>query len=515
MKIVTSEQMKAIEAKAMEKLSISSIVLMENAAIGATKHCLSYLKNFSEPKAIVFCGKGNNGGDGFAIARQLFNQKISVKIVLFGDIKKATTDCFSNYTIAKNMGISTISFKQENIELISSLIKEADLCVDALIGTGLKKALYPELDLLVDLINKKSKYTIAVDIPTGVNSDNGSVPSKAIKANETIAFHLSKVGHFLSEGSLLCGSVHIEQIGINYSEDCLCSPCYNILTLNAAKKLLPERKLNSNKGSFGKAFIITGSSNMTGAGFFNCSSAYNAGSGIVKLFSVKECCDVVKVLLPEALTYSLKGENGYLSPTDFDEIKEELNKGSVIAIGSGLGKNTYTKDFLSSLLQNAKKPLLLDADALNIISENKELLSLIKTDCVITPHIREMSTLTGLDKAYIANNITDVALDFSKKYGVITVLKDYRTIIADKNGNAFINTTGSPAMAKGGSGDCLVGTISAFIAQGLSSFEAAVLGCYVNGLAGEIAEEKLGSFSVKARDIIDNIGLAIKKISSI
>lgn len=513
MKIVTSEQMKAIEALAMEKLSINSIVLMENAAIGAAKHCINYLKSFEKPKALVFCGKGNNGGDGFAIARQLFNRNIDVKIILFGDIEKATKDCYSNYVIAKNMSIPIISFSEEKAEHISNLIEKADLCVDALIGTGLKKALYPELDFLVDLINQKSKYTIAVDIPTGVNSDNGAVLSKAIKANETVTFHLKKVGHFLGNGSMLRGNIHAEQIGINYSDDYICNPSYNVLTKNDAKMLLPKREPNANKGSFGKAYIITGSANMTGAGFFNCNASYSAGSGIVKLFSVKECCDVVRNLLPEALTHSLKGKNGYLSPADFSEIKEEINKGSVIAIGSGLGKNKDTKNFLKELLTFSTKPLILDADALNIISENKELLKLIKTDCIITPHIGEMARLTGLDKKEIINNIVEVALDFSKKYNVITVLKDYRTVIADKSGNVYINTTGSAAMAKGGSGDCLVGSISAFVAQGLSPFDAAVLGCYVNGLAGELAEEKVGSFSVKARDIIDNIGYAIKAIN--
>lgn len=514
MKLVSSEEMKNIENKAMEELVISSEILMENAAIGAAGSCLAYLKAFKAPKAVVFCAKGNNGGDGFAVARQLFINKIDVKAVTFGDIEKGTADCVKNYNIARKMGIPIISFIDENREIIRQLITQADLCVDALIGTGLKKALYPELDLLVTMINENSSYIIAVDVPTGINSDNGQMPSCGIKADETITFHYRKKGLFLGAGALRSGRITLCKIGINYKEEDDVKLKNNILSFKEAEALLPKRKINAHKGCFGKVFNITGSASMAGAAYFNCFSAYEAGAGIVKLFSVKECVKNLRGLLPEALTFELEGKGGFLCGRDFDKIKEEINGCSVIMTGSGMGKNNDTAEFLERLVKEAEKPFVIDADALNLIAENKSLLAGLKQKAVITPHIGEMSRLTGLSSKEISENTAEAAVSFSKEYGVVTVLKDFRTVIADTDGEIYINTTGSPAMAKGGSGDCLSGTIAALMAQGLDGFKAAALGCFINGLAGECAEERLGVYSVKARDIIESIPDAIRRIRS-
>ncbi len=514
MKITTSIQMKTIENNAMKGLGISSAVLMENAAVGAAEICLEYLKDIKNPNVVVFCSKGNNGGDGFAVSRHLFIEGVNVNIVLYGDIDKATPDCLLNYNIAKNMGISVLCYSPDKTQSVKNMLKNSDLCIDALIGTGLKNALKPDLDDIAELINKNSRYTISVDIPTGINSDNGQRLSKAVRADETVSFHLAKAGHFLSDGAILSGKLSVVNIGIDHFGEYESNLKYNVLTKSEAKAILPERKKDAHKGNFGRVFDFAGSKDMTGAAVFNCMSAYAAGAGIVKLFSVKETCQALRCLLPEALTHTFDGENGYLSNKDIDDIlRSELKRGNVFIVGSGMGVNNSSIGFLDKLIEYSQAPMVLDADALNILADNKKWFERLKGECIITPHIGEMSRLTGLSPKEISNDMITSAVEFSKEFGVVTILKSFRSVIAAPNGEVFINTTGSCAMAKGGSGDCLAGTVAAFAAQGLSSFKASVLGCYVNGYAGELAQEKLGDYSVKARDIIDNISMALKSIA--
>lgn len=507
MKAVTSNQMKEIENLAMRSLGIDSIILMENAAIGVYNECIDFLKDKKNKNAVVFCGKGNNGGDGLAVARLLFLSNINVSIVLITDMENATIDCIKNFNIAKKLDIPIIYYSDETKPEIEKLILSASLSVDALIGTGLKSSLKPDYISLISLINK-SAYIVAIDCPTGLNSDTGEVHEAIVDADKTIAFHLPKIGHLLSKTKNLI----IKPISIPYNNENLSGISYNTLTNEDAKSLLPKRSDFSHKGSYGKLFLFSGCKEMTGAAVLNAKSAYTVGCGLVNACVVDEVGRILHSTLPEAVTTILSDDNGFFCPKSFEQIKYNLKNANIIAVGSGIGRSASSDDFVYTLIENASCPIIIDADGLNAVAKNIEVLSRIKVPCVITPHLKEMERLTGISSKEISKNKIEIALNFSKKYNVITVLKDAVSIIADPNEVVYINTSGCNAMAKAGSGDCLTGSIAGFASQGLSLLDSAILGTYVNGKAGEISSEALGDYSVLASNIIECIPKAFYSI---
>lgn len=501
MKIVSSEQMKSIEKKSMNKNSIRSIILMENAARGVVENCKDEIER--SESIIVFCGSGNNGGDGFAVARLIYIMNKNVKIIFVGNYDKMTPDCFENAEIAKKMGIE-ISTSFSDYE-----IKNADLIIDAIIGTGLKNTLRPNYIEIIDKINKNSKYTVSIDCPTGINSDNGSINGISIKADKTITFYLPKIGLYLYPAREYTGIIKTAEIGIFHENDEEIKS--NILTLNEAKKIMPKRLSNSHKGTFGCVCTFTGSREMAGACCFAAKSAYNVGCGLVKAYVVSDILSTLQNNVPEAVTSIVPDKNGFFCEDSL--LDDFINKDKkVILAGCGIGNNADTAKFIYKLIENATSPIIFDADALNVISKNVEMLHKIKGECIITPHIKEMSRLTGLSTSEILNSPIETAVAFAKKYNVTVVLKSASTIISSPNGDFYINTTGNSSMAKGGSGDCLAGTIAGLLAQNLSPLYSASLGSFINGLSAETASENLSLYGVCARDIISFIPTAIKKI---
>lgn len=517
MKLVTSEQMKNIEKKAMENLNIPSVILMENAAIGVSNRCMEYLEFKKSKKVVIFAGAGNNGGDGFAAARQLYTNNINITVIFTGDINKTTTDCRLNYDIALNIGINIININELSIsDDIPVLVREADVVIDALIGTGLKNELKSCLKQLVNAINinTKSNYVISVDCPTGINSDTGSINGACIRADETITFHYPKIGLFLYPASGFVGEIYISDISIPKNEEFDKDLCFNMLTENEAAKMMPLRNGDSNKGCFGKTIVFAGSENMTGAAVFVCTAIYKTGAGIVNACVVKRVAEVIQNLVPETVISLLPDKDGMLCSDSFEIIKDKLNNVNVISIGSGIGQSDETDKFIYNVLKTAEVSLIIDADALNSISKNISILNEVKSECIITPHIKEMSRLTGLTVEEIKNNPINTAVEFSKKYNVITVLKDSRTVITNQYGDVYINTTGNSSMAKGGTGDCLAGVISGLLSQGVNAYSSAVLGCYINGKAAEYASSNLSNYGVMARDILNSIPYVIKELKN-
>ncbi len=478
MYILSSSEMKQAEQDAIEKRGVPSLILMENAARGAAEE----IAKRKPESVIVFAGKGNNGGDGLAIGRLLMAEGISVKIIFPGDKGKATTDCKKNLDILKAYD-ADIEYSAENAEP-----EKYDITVDALIGTGLSRELSDEYKRLVDIINR-GKYIFAIDCPTGVNSDTGEVCGTAVKADETITFHLPKTGLMLYPACEYAGKLNVKHIGIPYTRK------YDTFVLDAPKALLPERYARSHKGSYGRALMVSGCDSMAGAALINGTAAYSSGCGLVDICSTEHVRDVIHSRLPEAITS--------------DRSNISLEKADVITIGSGLGTGDESKKAVEYVLKNAKAPVIADADALNIISGNEELKALTS---VITPHIKEMSVLTGFEIEYIKNNLIKTASEYAKKYDTVVVLKGSRSIIASPDGRVCINTTGTPAMSKGGSGDSLTGVITGLMAQGLNAFDGACLGAYINGKTAELVEKEKGAYGVMALDIAGNIGRCIMKL---
>ncbi len=478
MYILSNAEMKEAERTAIEDKGIPSLILMENAARGAADVILER----NPQNAVVFAGKGNNGGDGLAIARMLITNGINTKIIFIGEKEAASRDCKTNLEILEKYN-ADVEYSADFIN-----INDYDIVVDSLIGTGLSRKLNDKYASLVNIINK-GKFIVSIDCPTGVSSDTGEDYGIAVNADITVTFHLPKIGLLLYPAYSHIGKLIVKNIGAPYIGT------HKAFVIDNPREYLPKRIPNSNKGTYGKALFVSGCDTMAGAAVLNASAAYMTGCGLVNVCSTPHVVSVLHNTLPEAVT------------TYRENIS--LSYGNVIAIGSGLGLSDESKAIVEHTLKNAEVPVVADADALNIIAQNSDLKPLTS---VITPHIKEMSRLTGLTVDYIKSNLIKTAGEYAAQYNTVVVLKDAHSVIASPDGKICLNITGTAAMSKGGSGDCLTGVIAGLIAQGLDCFNAACIGAYINGKAGEIAEKEKSPYSVLALDISKAIPKAINEI---
>lgn len=507
MKAVTAGEMRAIDKATGEVIGIPSIVLMENAAREVARVCIEEMKDISSPKVLIFAGRGNNGGDGFALARLLNDRNIECKLVFLFEKDKLTEDAGINYNAAVNSGIYIIT---DITEAVIETVR-ADVVVDAVFGTGLSREISGIYIDIINLINSYSKKVISVDIPSGVNSDDGRIMGIAVKADVTVTFALPKIGMLLYPGASFCGRIEIANISIQQSTIDDMDIQTGFLDRKDILNLLPEREKRTNKGSFGRLYVIAGSKDMTGAVALCCKGAFRAGAGLVYACTVQSGISVVQQLVPEAVVMPLTEFNGKVRYECYvEDIEPKIGNASAIAVGPGLGMSEEVTEFVMKLITEVDKPLIIDADGLNAIAKNPSVLLKLKKTPIITPHPGEMSRLTGIPIPEILENTVSVARNFAKQYNSVVVLKDARSIIASPSGRVVINVTGNPSMATGGSGDVLTGVIASLSAQGLEPFYAAVVGTYIHGLSGDICNEKLGSYGVMAWDIAENIANAVK-----
>lgn len=526
MKVVSSKEMKDIEGEAISNIGIPSLSLMETASSKFSERCFDVIKKNNKLKIVVFVGKGNNGGDGLAFCRHIFQKvtddfKIDIDVIFIGEKEKATAECKTQLDILLNLVKRNYPYKLHFINDISDLdfsiydlISSADLVVDAIIGTGLKYDLRKNILDVVKAINEnKTGLVASIDCPTGIDSDTGKVLGDAIMADFTVTFHLPKVGLMVGDGAIYSGEVFIEDINIPYGLENYVKT--NVLTQKDVVKIIPKRSKNGNKGTFGKVFIFAGSDDMSGACAISAKSAYRTGSGLVYVYSTQKVCDFVRGRIPEVVATPLNDRNGYLFGESFAKNNLDFSKADSIVIGPAIGTDDCVADFIKTVFENAKSPIIVDADALNVISKDLSLFDRVSVPCIVTPHIGEMSRLTGLSISDIKKNIIEVARDFSQKYNLITVLKDFHTVIANPNGDVYINTTGCSALSKGGSGDCLTGVIASFIGQGVEPFYGAVIANFIFGLAGELIAKNKGEFGVLATETADYIPKAIEVIQKL
>jgi len=523
MRAVSGKQMRKIEDSAMENIGIPTLLLMENAAIRLTEHCLAYLNALSakqrtariRPKVVILAGIGGNGGDGLALARHLYLNDVDVSIVIVGDISSIQGDSYVNLNIVRNMGLTihSIPSSENMINNISYMIESSNLVVDALFGAGLNRQVGGNYKNIVDAINNCSSYVISVDVPSGICADTGQVLGSAVKADLTVTFGFPKIGIMLYPGATYAGEIDIADISLPYLS--ANDPETSIYTDEEIPAIIPTRHPRSNKGTYGRVFAFVGSSGMPGAAVLSATAAYKTGAGYVYTCVIPPVAQVLQNNLKEAVTYIVPEYDGFYCKESFDAIADELKKSDVIMIGPGIGHKPHVSEFVFRLIETAESCLVIDADALNAISEDVNILKKLKAPCVITPHPGEMSRLTGLSISNILDNTIQTASDFSREFGVVTLLKDARTIVADPSGQNYINVSGSPALAKAGSGDVLTGMIASFVAQGLDPFTAARLGAYVHGKAGESAGKELSNHGVLASDLLDHIPKVIRHLEKI
>jgi len=527
MKLVTADQMRKLEQIAAEELGIPSILLMENAALGIAGHCLNYLKKFDNPKVLVICGSGNNGGDGLALARHLHVKGVETKVVFIGagsmsepqpsqpKAGAGSHDATVNLEIIKKLNIPIEYINTSGTGDYNLNLEKFNLVVDAIFGTGLKRDIEDGAKLIIEEINRYAKYIISADMPSGVHSDTGKIMGCAVKANETVTFGFPKKGLYLFPGAGYTGIIRIEDISVPRSLINRIDAKTNILTeseIVIAKQrgeFFPVRKRRSNKGDFGKVLIFAGSEGMPGAAALACSAAYMTGCGLVCACVTQNTAVVIHHWQREVVTRIVPEKNGMYFKGSLADLNEDIKNADVIAIGPGIGRSKDVSMFVYEVIRNAEIPLVLDADALFAVSENINILKELKAPCIITPHPGEMSRLINLSVPEILEDTAAAASGFSKKFNVVTLLKDAHTVIANPNGEININITGNNALSKAGTGDVLTGMIASFIAQGKNVFDAGVLGAYFHGKSCEYACKNKPNCSVTASDIIENIPLSM------
>lgn len=537
--LATCAQMRSLDKEAIEKYGVPGVVLMENAARSVFEVCAG-LKEYERKRAVIFCGMGNNGGDGFALARLMANDGADVKIVLAGDSAKITGDAKINYDICVNFhkatsrarklartsggrcetsnpvacdgaarsGIEIIEMYPENTEQIRRLAAESPLVVDALLGTGVSGALRESFAESVRLINESGAFVIAIDCPTGGNPDNGSICGECVKAGLTVSLGLLKPGLLLYPLAEYVGKLEIGQIGMPKPIlDGFDSGLYALDVLSS-RELLPVRRARSHKGTYGKVALIAGSTGMAGVAAYCAKAAYAAGCGYVNACVPLGIVPLVQTLAPQAVITVLPEMDGRVCARSLDAALEAVNKSNVCLIGPGLGNTPETAEFVKSVIENAAVPLILDADALNAIAGSPEILKSAAHTPIVTPHPLEMSRLTGCKTGGILANTLEAARGFSSRYNAVTVLKDAATVISG-GGKAYINPFACSALAKAGSGDVLAGIIAGLLAQGMEAAEAAALGVFMHSLTGIDAAEMYGERSVSSDGLIGSIGRVI------
>ena len=500
-----NETTKKIDSFAINELKIPSIVLMENAAISFVKHIDGNENNF-----LIICGKGNNGGDGYAIARQLFSKGKNVKIFCISN-EDMSNDCMINYKICKNMGIKIFY----EIEELDKLLLDCNVVIEGIFGTGLNseiKGIYREI---IEKINTASnnKAIYSIDIPSGINGDTGEIMGISVKADITISFVTYKKGFLNSKIKDYLGKVIIENIGLNETNiNHLVKEYY--LTPDMVKSFHIKRNEDSHKGDFGKILIFAGSSGFYGAGNIVAKSCVRTGAGLTTVITDKNNFSL-NVFVPEAMSFPINFDN---INENFEKLENEISNCDVIAIGPGIGKSQQAFSIFEKLISIDKNnkgntiKLILDADALNLLAENRELFEKIRNRSVLTPHLVEFSRLTGFSSEVINKNKFEIAKEFSKKYGIILLLKGKNTIITNGE-ELFANSTGNSHMANGGMGDCLTGIICSLAGQKYDLMKSANIGAYLHGkIADELVRRQ---YIVNAADVIDNISIFMNEIFGI
>lgn len=487
--LLTSDQMKLLDNNTIDKIGIASSVLMEKAALSVVSAIDEECANAKN--ILVVSGIGNNGGDGIAIGRILHLQGRQVRIVVIGDRQHSSPETKKQIEIAEKYNIKIYNTFDKN---------EYNVIVDSVFGIGLTRSVEGQYKKAIHFINQAKGFKIAVDIPSGISADTGKIMGCAVKADLTVAIAYKKLGHVFYPGAQYCNRIKVADIGVYGADEICFNFSYNKKDLDK----LPQRLNDSNKGTFGKALIIAGSNNMSGAAYLASIAAYKMGCGLVRIFTPLENREILQTLIPEAVltTYDTK-------QFSHKSLEDAIAWADVINIGPGLGMSDIAKQILETVLKKHKCPLVIDADGINLLAKYEQLLTKNQKNIIITPHMKEMSRLSKRNINDIKNNLIENATEMAKKYKLICVLKDSRTIVADYNKKVYINQSGNNGMAKAGSGDVLSGIITGLLAQKMKPFESAALGVYIHGVSGDEASNLNGCYSTLARDIAMNITRAL------
>lgn len=491
--IVNSREMKNYDNNTIETYHVPSVVLMERAALAFVEAL--YEKKIDLEYVLVVCGNGNNGGDGYAIARLLMLKGIRVDVVRAETSAKETEGCQLQRQIWESYG-NVVHDKIAELNVYTVVI-------DAVFGVGLSRNIEGSYADILTRMNECTGVKLAVDIPSGISSDNGAVLGTAFRADVTITFAFEKIGSVLWPGNEYAGEIIIKDIGIDERSFLEKKPSVCAME-DSDLAMLPIRKSHSNKGSYGKVLIIAGSVGMAGAAYLSAKAAYCSGSGLVRILTPEENRTVLQSQLPEAIVTVYNAKK-----PEMNQMIDAIGWADVIVCGPGIGTLDVANNIVKCVLKNASVPVVFDADALNVIAEDVNILLRPHTELVVTPHLGEMSRLCGDAVAYIQNHLLEVAEEFARQYNVICVLKDEHTVTSVPYHQTYLNMSGNAGMATAGSGDVLSGIIGSLIAQGLPADEAAPLGVYLHGKAGDVMQERYSKRGLMASDLCEGLRLVL------
>lgn len=508
--LLSSNQMKQCDQNTITHFKVPSMVLMERAALGVAEEVKRHAHKQS--KIAILCGAGNNGGDGFAVARLLFLAGYSVECMFPFPKERRSSECQQQMDIVEKYEIPIL---RENEQIRKNLTEKVyDVIVDAMFGIGLSRPVSGICEEMLQYSNQSSAYKVAIDIPSGIEATTGAILGTAFRADVTVTMGFAKTGQYLYPAKDYCGKIQVADIGIDTNSLLGLEPNTSILELKDVEALLPVRVEQSNKGTYGKLLVIAGNQDMAGAAYFAAASAYRMGVGLVKVISHSNNRDILLNKCPEILFESFSMDEKY------DKIDSSLDWCDAVVFGPGVGRDAFMTQLLEHILQKAEVPVVLDADALNILAAHLQWLE--QTDCevIVTPHVAEMARLTQSAIEAIKEHPIETAVEFAAKYHITCVLKDAVTVIASHTKKVILHPFGTNGMATGGSGDILAGMIGALLAQRTllrityQCVSVAAEACYLHGMAGRMAAEISGEAGMIASDIVNaipNIILGLRK----
>lgn len=516
MRVLTADQMREADRATIEDLGIPSLVLMENAGRQVVAAIEASFPELALRRVAVIAGRGNNGGDGFVIARTLFERVIDVPVFVIGPIAAVKGDARHNLEVLGRLGLNVVEIADEqDWELHSSDILACDLIVDAMFGTGLTTPLGGMYPTIVGDLGTSGIPVVSVDLPSGLSADTHLVEGDAVRATVTVALGAPKICHVLPPAQRMCGDLVIADIGIPEGLiERLDGPYVEVITRGLMQTVLEPRDSEAHKGDFGRVLVVAGSLGKSGAAHLTAMAALRSGAGLVTVATPRSVQAIVAAMAPEYMTLGLpEDEEGQVTEEALERVLAA--PADVIAVGPGLGRGPRVTAFVQGLLERTGVPIVLDADALNAFAEAPALLQgRDGLDVIVTPHPGEMARLTGLTTEQVQADRLEVARTFASRQHLHVVLKGHRTLIVTPEGAVAVNLTGNPGMATGGTGDVLTGVIAGWFAQLLDAEGACKLAVYLHGHAGDLAEADEGETALMATDLLHHLGDAVLELSA-
>ncbi len=507
MYLVTAAEMQQMDGETIRSFGIPGRVLMENAGRGVSRVLFDKFHATAGRRLAILAGRGNNGGDGFVVARNAAGRGLAVVVYLLTRADRVTGDARANLDLLEPLEVPVVEIPDgQSLSGHKTAMAHQDIWVDAVFGTGLNSDIRGHYRDAIDLINSFDRPVLAVDIPSGINADTGQICGTCIRADTTVTFAFPKIGHAVFPGKQVTGNLEVIDIGIPAHIADSVAPRQQLTTPADVTRGLVRREPDAHKGDTGHLLVIAGSTGKTGAAAMTCEAAMRTGAGLVSLGTPRSLNAVLETMLLEVMTAPLPetGE-GALSQKACDQIERMLPGKRCLAIGPGLGLDAATGQLVQRLLRRSEIPMVIDADGLNHIAGENTLLEQLKAPAVLTPHPGEMARLTGYSTARVQRDRIGCAREFASATGTIVVLKGAGTVIASPDGRIHVNPNGNPGMASGGMGDVLTGIIAGLITQGYAPEVAAVTGVYLHGAAADALASEGTVLGYLASELLDRI----------